>query len=62
VKLLPKMKLEIVAPSDRAEAIMEAVADAARSGKIGDGKIWVCDVESALRIRTGERDEQALVD
>jgi nitrogen regulatory protein P-II 2 len=62
VKLLPKMKLEIVAPADRAEAIVDAVAEAARSGKIGDGKIWVSDVDSAIRIRTGERDEQALVD
>ena len=62
VKLLPKMKLEIVAPADRVEAIVDAVADAARSGKIGDGKIWVSALDSALRIRTGERDEQALVD
>jgi nitrogen regulatory protein PII len=56
------MKLEIVCPSDRAERIVEAVADAAKSGKIGDGKIWVADLESVLRVRTGERDEQAVLD
>ncbi|MDX2233950.1 MAG: P-II family nitrogen regulator [Hyphomonadaceae bacterium] len=60
VKLLPKMKLEIVAPADRADAIVEAVADAARSGKIGDGKIWVGDLDSIVRIRTGERDDAAV--
>lgn len=60
VKLLPKMKLEIVAPADRAERIADAVAEAARSGKIGDGKIWISDLESVQRIRTGERDEKAV--
>jgi nitrogen regulatory protein P-II 2 len=60
VKLLPKMKLEIVAPADRADAIADAIADAARSGKIGDGKIWISDLESIQRIRTGERDEKAV--
>ena len=60
VKLLPKMKLEIVAPPDRAEAIADAIAEAARSGKIGDGKIWISDLEGVLRIRTGERDEKAV--
>jgi nitrogen regulatory protein P-II 2 len=62
VKLLPKMKLEIVCPADRAERIVDAVMDAARSGKIGDGKIWVADLDSIVRIRTGERDEQAVLD
>ena len=62
VKLLPKMKLEIVCPSDRAERIVDAVVDAAKSGKIGDGKIWVSDLDSVVRIRTGERDEQAVLD
>jgi len=62
VKLLPKMKLEIVVAADQTEAIVEAVANSARSGKIGDGKIWVSDLESILRIRTGERDEMAIGD
>jgi nitrogen regulatory protein P-II 2 len=60
VKLLPKMKLEIVAVAERADAIMEAVAEAARSGKIGDGKIWMSDLDAVMRIRTGERDDKAL--
>jgi nitrogen regulatory protein P-II 2 len=60
VKLLPKMKLEIVAPADRADRIADAVAEAARSGKIGDGKIWISDLDSVQRIRTGERDEKAV--
>jgi nitrogen regulatory protein P-II 2 len=62
VKLLPKVKLEIVAPPDRVDAIIEALADAARTGKIGDGKVWVCDLEAVMRIRTGERDLQAILD
>jgi nitrogen regulatory protein P-II 2 len=60
VKLLPKVKLEIVAASDAVERISAALRDAANTGKIGDGKIWVCDLESILRIRTGERDAQAI--
>ena len=59
VKLLPKVKIEIVAPPEQVEAISEAIVEAARSGKIGDGKIWVYDLDSIVRIRTGERDEQA---
>jgi nitrogen regulatory protein P-II 2 len=60
VKLLPKVKLEIVVAADQVEKISEALTAAARTGKIGDGKIWVCDLDSALRIRTGERDLQAV--
>jgi nitrogen regulatory protein P-II 2 len=60
VKLLPKVKLEIVVSPDQVEKISEALTVAARTGKIGDGKIWVCDLDSALRIRTGERDLQAI--
>jgi nitrogen regulatory protein P-II 2 len=60
VKLLPKVKLEIVVSPDQVEKISEALTAAARTGKIGDGKIWVCDLDSALRIRTGERDLQAI--
>jgi nitrogen regulatory protein P-II 2 len=62
VKLLPKVKLEIVADADRVDAIVEALANAARTGKIGDGKIWVSDLDSVMRIRTGERDVQAILD
>ena len=60
VKLLPKVKLEIAVPSDVVDAVVEAVAKAANTGKIGDGKVFVTDLESALRIRTGERDAQAI--
>jgi nitrogen regulatory protein P-II 2 len=60
VKLLPKVKIEIVAAPDQTEMFVEAITNAARTGKIGDGKIWVYDLESTLRIRTGERDMQAI--
>ena len=60
VNLLPKVKLEIVVADDRAEDVVEIVLDAARTGEIGDGKIFVSTVEQAIRIRTGERDEEAL--
>ena len=60
VKLLPKVKLEIAVPSDIVDKVVEAVAAAANTGKIGDGKVFVSDLEAALRIRTGERDAQAI--
>jgi nitrogen regulatory protein P-II 1 len=60
VNLLPKVKLEIVVADDRAEDVVEIVLDAARTGEIGDGKIFVSTVEQAVRIRTGERGEEAL--
>lgn len=60
VNLLPKVKLEIVVPDDRAEEVVEIVLEAAQTGEIGDGKIFVATVEEAVRIRTGERGEAAL--
>lgn len=60
VKLLPKVKLEIVAAADQVEKISDAITAAARTGKIGDGKIWVCELDSAVRIRTGEQDMAAV--
>ena len=60
VKLLPKVKLEIAAPDDLCEAMVSAIQTAANTGKIGDGKVFVQDLESALRIRTGERDTDAI--
>ena len=60
VDLLPKVKLELVVPSDRMEEVTKTLAEAAKSGKIGDGKIFVYDVADALRIRSGERGEGAL--
>jgi nitrogen regulatory protein P-II 2 len=60
VKLLPKVKLEIAVPSDIVEAVIEAIKITANTNKIGDGKIFVVDLERALRIRTGEEDAAAI--
>ncbi len=60
VKLLPKVKLEIAVSTDVVPAVIEAISRTANTGKIGDGKVFVLDLESALRIRTGERDAQAI--
>jgi len=60
VKLLPKVKVEVVAPADMVERVVDAIALAAKTGKIGDGKIWVADLSSVLRIRTGETGQQAI--
>ena len=60
VDLLPKVKLEMIVPDSRAEQILEVLAAAARSGKIGDGKIFVSTIEEVLRIRNGDRGEAAL--
>jgi len=60
VDLLPKVKLEMVIPSERCEEVLGALSGAARTGKIGDGKIFVFDVAEAVRIRNGDRGEAAL--
>jgi len=60
VSFLPKLKIEVAVPSELVDAVVEAIAAAAKTGKIGDGKIFVLDLERALRIRTGEIDSQAL--
>ncbi|MCC2614691.1 nitrogen regulatory protein P-II [Aestuariibacter halophilus] len=60
VDFLPKMKLEIVLPTDQAELAIEAIMKTAQTGKIGDGKIFVYDVERVIRIRTGEENEEAV--
>jgi nitrogen regulatory protein P-II 1 len=60
VDFLPKVKLEVVVESAMAERVVEAVANAAKTGRIGDGKIFVSDIAQAYRIRTGERDSEAL--
>ncbi len=60
VKLLPKVKLELAVPADLVDQMMEAISRAANTGKIGDGKIFVLDLEAAQRIRTGERDSMAI--
>ena len=60
IHYLPKVKLEIAVNSDVADKAVETIAEAGRTGKIGDGKIFVLDVESAMRVRTGETDADAL--
>ena len=60
VDFLPKVKLEIVVADALADRVVEAIAAAAQTGRIGDGKIFVTAIESALRIRTGERNDDAL--
>ncbi|HTI31182.1 MAG TPA: P-II family nitrogen regulator [Sphingomonas sp.] len=60
VDFLPKVKLEVVVDDDMAARVVEAIAQAAQTGRIGDGKIFVIPVESALRIRTGETDSDAI--
>jgi nitrogen regulatory protein P-II 1 len=60
IDFLPKIKVELVVPDGLVDKVVDAVAAAARTGSIGDGKVFVTPVESVVRIRTGERDEAAL--
>ena len=60
VHFLPKVKVEVAVNDDLVSAVIEAIQTAANTGKIGDGKIFVMDIVSAVRIRTGERDADAL--
>jgi nitrogen regulatory protein P-II 1 len=60
VDFLPKVKIEILVPDDKAASVVQVITDAARTGKIGDGKIFVSSVEDVVRIRTGEKGEDAI--
>lgn len=60
VNFLPKLKLEIVVADTQADDVVETIAKTAQTGKIGDGKVFVLNVEQALRVRTGERDSDAI--
>ena len=60
VDFLPKMRIETVVNDDQVDAVLQAIIEAARTGKIGDGKIFVSSVEQAVRIRTGETGDDAL--
>ena len=60
VNFVPKVKLEVAVSSAMADQVVDAIASAARTGKIGDGKIFVLDIQQALRVRTGETNEDAL--
>jgi nitrogen regulatory protein P-II 2 len=60
VSFLPKIKIEVAVPTDLTPRVIDAIAAAARTGQIGDGKIFILPLEKALRIRTGETDADAL--
>jgi nitrogen regulatory protein P-II 1 len=60
VDFLPKTKIELVVPDDQVDRCIDTIVQTARSGKIGDGKIFVVPVEKVVRIRTGEQDEAAI--
>lgn len=60
IDFLPKVKIEVVVSDEQVEECIEAIIDTAQTGKIGDGKIFVYDVERAIRIRTGEENEEAI--
>ena len=60
VDFLPKIKIEVVVASAQVNAVVEAIVKSAKTGKIGDGKVFVSSIEKVVRIRTGETDEQAV--
>jgi nitrogen regulatory protein P-II 1 len=60
VDFLPKVKIQILVPNDKAAKVVAVITDSAKTGKIGDGKIFVSDVEEVIRIRTGEKGEDAI--
>ncbi len=60
VSFLPKVRVEVVVPSEHAEKVIEAVVGSARTGQIGDGKIFIAPIDEAIRIRTGETNNDAL--
>ena len=60
VNFLPKLKIEVAVAADRADKVVETIAGTAKTGQIGDGKIFVLDLDHAVRIRTGETDTDAL--
>ena len=60
ISFLPKIKVEVAVKADMAERVVEAIAKAAKTGSIGDGKVFVVDIDQALRIRTGEANDDAI--
>ncbi len=60
VDFIPKVKIEIVVDAERADQVVEAILESAKTGKIGDGKIFVLPVEEAIRVRTGEKGRDAI--
>jgi nitrogen regulatory protein P-II 1 len=60
VDFLPKIKLEVICDTSEADKIVDTIVDSAQTGKIGDGKIWVTSIDRLVRVRTGERDTEAI--
>ena len=60
VDFLPKIKMEIIVAADQVDSVIETIVEAARTGKIGDGKIFVLPIEQIVRVRTGETDKEAI--
>jgi nitrogen regulatory protein P-II 1 len=60
IALVPKIRIEIVVDDPEVDEVVTAIVQTARTGKIGDGKVWVIPVDNVVRVRTGDRDEQAL--
>ena len=60
VEFLQKLKVEVVVEDERVNSVIEAIAEAAKTGEIGDGKIFITSIDSVVRIRTGDKDEEAL--
>ncbi len=60
VEFLQKLKVEVVVEDEKVNSVIDAIAEAAKTGEIGDGKIFITSIDSVVRIRTGDKDEQAL--
>lgn len=60
VDFVPKVKIEVIVSDEQAEEIINVIVDTARTGKVGDGKVWLTNIEELVRVRTGERGEAAL--
>ena len=60
VEFLQKLKVEVVVENEKVKSVIEAIAEAAKTGEIGDGKIFITSIDSVVRIRTGDKDEEAL--
>ena len=60
VEFLQKLKVEVVVENDKVNSVIDAIAEAAKTGEIGDGKIFITSIDSVVRIRTGDKDEEAL--
>lgn len=60
LNMIPKVKFEIIVEDSRVDEIVDVIVDIARTGEVGDGKIFISDIESVIRVRTGEKDEAAV--